>query len=200
MRRVVLVLLLPLATPAAAQTAPTVAEAESPPGVRYEDELPPPVEHTPSSLVAGASLEWLLIRDKVGLAPRFVVRGKHFGVHLDFGLIYTTEDDPSGVLDGSWVGSLLSIHPMGRIPVSSTIDVRAGTGLDFFFLWGVNWGEWQLGVPAVLEVDVELARPLVWYAQSRIYLLQTDGLEVGVDRAGEATAPVLLTTGLGGEW
>jgi len=167
------------------------------PGVRYEDDVPAAEK---SSLTGGIALQWLLIRDKVGLGPRFLLRGDYFGIHLDFDLIYTTADDPSGVLDGSFVGSMLSVQPMGRIPVHRQVDLRAGMGLDFFFLWGVNWDEWQFGLPVVAEVDVNLLGNLVWFLQSRLYLIQTEGLEVGVDRAGEELAPILLVTGLGGEW
>lgn len=147
-----------------------------------------------------AGLRWFLVQEKAMIGPNGGLQIGWFDLDLDFALIFLTEDDPAGALDGSFVGALLGVHPMIRALEVGPVELLAGTGFDAYGLWGIHSGEWKLGWPFLAEARVFVTENLGASLQLRIYALGSDGLEVGVDRGGEESAPLLLSIGVGGRW
>ncbi len=139
----------------------------------------------------------------------FMVQGKAMGgvrlggykgsLGLDIAgdLIWLTEDDPNGVVD-SFVGALVGLHLYGRVVRTRSAELRIGTGVDIYPLFGINADEVLYSWPVFAEARYWLTTQWGVGAQVRFNLLHSDALEPGVARDGQESIPLMLVLTLGG--
>lgn len=139
----------------------------------------------------------------------FMVQGKAMGglrlggytgsIGLDVAgdLIWLTESDPSGVVD-DFVGALVGVYLYGRVARTRSAELRIGTGIDIYPLFGISADEVLYSWPAYLEARYWLTPQWGVGAQVRYNLLHSDDLEPGVSRDGRTSLPLMLVLSLGG--
>ncbi len=150
---------------------------------------------------AGLEAEGLLVQDKViaGISGYFFFN-EFIGVDLGFSLMFLDEDRPRDPVDGVFLGGLVTAHLVFGLPIGDQFMLRAGTGLDYFALWGIDDEEGKAAMPLLAEVRFYVTDSLSVFAQPRYYLFSSDGLEPGVSVDGEESLPFVIAVGVGGEW
>lgn len=142
-------------------------------------------------------LDWFLVKDKTVVGPNLGFYSGGFGLDVGASFIWLTEDDPNDVVD-SFVGALLGFHVYGRALRSGATELRIGTGLDAWPLFGIDADEWLFSWPVYVEGRYWVSRNWGVGAQVRYQLIHSDGLEPGVERDGSEAVPLLFMLTLGG--
>ena len=123
--------------------------------------------------------------------------GHHFGLHIDAALVFSGEDAPSKGVDGHFIGALLGIHVQGRIPITSTLETRAGIGVDLWPLWGIDANELLYGLPIFGEARLYAAEHWSFFGRVRYYLAQSERIRPGENFQGTTQTPVIISAGFG---
>ena len=146
---------------------------------------------------AGLGFEALLVDGKYIAGPQLAVDVGALGICTEAELIFLDEAAPEAGLDGTFVGALLGLHLHGDVLALRGVTLRVGTGLDLWSLFAIHGDEWKIGWPIFVEGEATLGSTWSVYLQPRYYLLASDGLEPGRNRAGESEgAPLVLAAGL----
>lgn len=158
----------------------------------------------PAAADDGVSLgiqgETMLIEDKTVVGLSVYAFFQIIGIDLGFALAWLDEEDPRPPVEGSFLGGLFHVHALARFAVIDDLSLRLGTGLDAWFLWGIDEDESKFAMPLVAEARYFIGDHLNVFVQPRYYLVTSDGLEVGVAADGSEGSPFLVVVGLGGEW
>jgi len=151
--------------------------------------------------LAGLDGEVLLVPDKViaGIGGYYFFHDM-VGIDLGFSLIFLDEERPQSAVEGTFLGSLMTAHLMFGFPVADMMQLRVGTGIDYYALWGIDDEETLAAMPVVGELRIRAGKTLNVFVQPRYYLFHSDGLEPGVDVDGKEEAPFVISVGVGGSW
>ena len=155
-----------------------------------------------SNAAAGLSAQYFMISEKImpGVRAELLPDNIPIGFQFGFSLMYLNSDKMQKVLSGSFLGGLFDIHLFLNLFREQRFNLKIGTGLDAFGLWGINMDEWQYAWPIFIEGRFLITNSLFTFIQPRFYLIESDGMEVGVDRAGENFVPGFLVLGFGGKF
>jgi hypothetical protein len=157
-------------------------------------------QSSPSDVYDGAftySLDVFMVQDKAMGGIRLGGYKGSLGLDLAANLIWLTEDDPNDVVD-SFVGALFGLYGYGRVVRTRAAELRIGTGVDIYPLFGINADEVLYSWPVFAEARYWLTTQWGVGAQVRFNLLHSDALEPGVARDGQESIPLMLILTLGG--
>ena len=143
------------------------------------------------------SAEAWLVEDKTILGPKLGVHGASMGVDLACAFLFVKDRAGDG-LDGGFAGLVFSPHFVLKALQIQGFELRIGTGLDAFGLFGINAEEWKFALPVFAEARLWVTPQYGVYVQPRFYLLSSDGVEPGVAHDGSEGVPIFLVAGLGG--
>jgi hypothetical protein len=195
----------PSASAPAATTSNSSSSSSSPKILRpTKSKAPAPQASTSSEESSSSSShdglglagQTFLIQDKVTGGIRISAIGETLGFQASFNLLYTTDENPSNVLDGSFVAGMFGVHLLANAFEIAGLQLRAGFGADIFGIWGVKSDKVEVGIPILAEVNYEAVNGISVFLQPRFYIFTTDGLEPGTARNGDSYVPILLTTGI----
>ena len=141
--------------------------------------------------------EYFLVKDKT-------ITALHLGgsisptvdISADIGFVNSDRDETAQGATGSFLGSILGLHFLHRRSIGDGLQLRLGGGLDYWPLYGIHSEESMLGLAFVSELRGRIAPQAQFFLRSRYYVLKSDGLQPGVDRAGNESAPLVWSTGL----
>jgi hypothetical protein len=99
-----------------------------------------------------------------------------------------------GWLLGNQWGFYFSLAPLR----SPRAELSGGVGLDVYHLWAIHRNEARLALSLKLRAQLWLTRNAGVFVTLRGYPVHSQGLELGVDRRGSKSVPLLGS--LGAEW
>ena len=141
--------------------------------------------------------EYFLVKDKTITAIELGGRvSSRIDLSTDIGLVFSDRDETSQGANGTFLGSLIGLHLFYRQPITQGIFGRIGGGVDYWPLYGINTRESHAGLVFITELRGNLMPRLDAFLRARYYIVRGDGLQPGVDRFGDESAPVLCSTGL----
>ena len=141
--------------------------------------------------------EYFLLKDKDITAIEIGGRvSPSVDISADFGLVFSDRDETAQGAAGSFLGSLIGVHVLYRRPVGQGLTARFGGGVDYWPLYGINAQESHGGLVFISELRGHLAPQLAGFLRARYYVLRGEGLQPGVDRYGNESAPILWSAGL----
>ncbi|MBU0550996.1 hypothetical protein KKF91_21245 [Myxococcota bacterium] len=153
------------------------------------------------ALEANLGVEGFLLEGKTaGGINLLLLFNEHVGLDMEAALLMTDEGTPREGLasDEVFLGFLLGLHVQLQRPINPLLRLGVGTGVDFWPLPGVAWGEFKVGMPLYAEARLHLFGGLGAFLRSRYYLLHSQGLAPGEDYSGQVAFPVLNSVGLVG--
>ena len=141
--------------------------------------------------------EYFLVKDKTIAAMEFAGRvSPKMDLSLDLGLVFSDTDETDQGAAGSFLGSLVGFHLFYRQLVHKGVTARFGGGVDFWPLYGIHSEESHGGLVFLAELRGHLTPLMDGFLRGRIYVVRGEGLQPGVDRAGNESAPIVWSTGL----
>lgn len=157
-----------------------------------DQDEPPPDLHR--HLAAGAQV--FAVADKVIVGAQLRFGAGWVWFHTEASPVWLLER--SEQFDGSFLGNqfggYFALSPWN----TEALEVHLGLGCDAYWLWGIHADKWELALGARGSVHWWPAQQFGLMATLRTYPVSTQGLELGVDRGGAATVPVLGSIGI--EW
>ena len=141
--------------------------------------------------------EYFLVKDKTIAALQFGGPiNRSMDISGDLGFVFSDHDESAQGATGSFLGSLFGLHLLYKTPISQGLDARFGGGFDLWPLYGIHSEEMMGGLVFVGEIRGQIALNTKFFLRSRYYLLRNEGLQPGVDRAGNESAPLVWSTGI----
>ena len=141
--------------------------------------------------------EYFLVKDKTISALEIGGRvSPNVDISMDLGFVFSDTDETNQGASGNFLGSLVGFHVFYRRPINPGLTARFGGGLDFWPLYGINSEESHAGLVFLSELRGKLTPFLDGYLRGRFYVVRGEGLQPGVDRYGNESAPILWSTGL----
>lgn len=138
----------------------------------------------------------LFVEDKVMPGLTWRVGYRVVWLDLEGSFVWLTRESPT--LGTSFLGNHIGAHVMLAPLRVGGVLLRAGLGGDFYPLWNVHGDEWQAALTLRASAHVPLTKRVNVFGTARAYLVESDGVELGVDRQGGSRMPVLFSLGL--EW
>ena len=141
--------------------------------------------------------EYFLVNDKTIGAIQFGGEiNPMLDISADFGFVTSHEDESSQGAAGRFLGSLFGLHLLHRQTIGQGMQLRLGGGLDYWSLYGIHPDEGVGGLVFLSEFRGQIVPNSMFFLRSRFYVVRSAGLQPGVDREGNESAPIVLSTGL----
>jgi hypothetical protein len=138
--------------------------------------------------------QWLWAKDKAIAGVGLNAQRPFLDFDLELSLMWTTAQADG--FDGSFLGALFGIF-VSFVPLrTERVDLGLGLGADIHYLGAIHQDLVEGALASRAFVRVALLEDLALFATARVYLLASDGLELGTERNGSAGLPVLFGTGL----
>ena len=80
--------------------------------------------------------------------------------------------------------------------IGQGMQLRLGGGFDYWSLYGIHPDEGVGGLVFVSEFRGQIVPNSMFFLRSRFYVVKSDGLQPGIDREGNESAPIILSAGL----
>ena len=144
----------------------------------------------------------VLAKEKAILGPRVRNANGQIVGGLDALFIYKTSDAAEDGFDGSFLGHLFAFSLGAQLEPTNTLALSAGSGVDVWYLWGINLDEAKFALPLWAEGRFWMTPKLSAFVNAKINLVASDGLDFGrtreqVSSGAESDFPVMVTVGLG---
>jgi hypothetical protein len=141
--------------------------------------------------------EFFLVKDKTIAALQLGGEiSPSVDLSADIGFVTSDKDESAQGAAGTFLGSILGLHFLYRTPIGDGLQVRLGGGLDIWPLYGIHSEESMAGLVFISELRGRVSPQAQFFLRSRYYVLKSDGLQPGVDRDGNESAPLVWSTGL----
>jgi hypothetical protein len=176
---------------AAASSAPT-ASAQSDASDAGSDAATDNDVAAASSLLLSAQAFWAQGKVMPGVA--FGARLGFVELDLEASLVWLTEPAPPRGI--TFLGSEFGAHIMLLALRHRHVDLAVGLGGDLYWLGNVHGDALEAALALKSAANVWITPDLGLYATARAYPIASSGLELGTHRAGDASLPVLFSTGI----
>ncbi|MGB0648432.1 MAG: hypothetical protein ACPGQS_14705 [Bradymonadia bacterium] len=117
-------------------------------------------------------------------------------ISADLGFVTSHEDESFQGAAGGFLGSIFGLHLLHKQTIGQGMQLRLGGGFDYWSLYGIHPDEGVGGLVFVSEFRGQIVPNSMFFLRSRFYVVKSDGLQPGIDREGNESAPIILSAGL----
>lgn len=154
------------------------------------------------SVVDIIDLAFMLATEKVITGARFSSVDGLFTARTLIDFVYKTSDEREDGFEGSFLGNRFALDLGVIYQVVPRVSLSLGSGIDCWYLWGINADEVKLSLPLWLEGRFHITPKWSAVINTRMNVISSDGLSYGATReevrSGESGgAPLMTTVGIG---